>query len=123
MGGLASGLAGNSNRLISSGPGFLVGNLKLSHKSLLPTDWQMGVVTRVDERGRLVIPSKFRKSMKAGYVEVRREGEKLVLIPRQDPLKILKGKVSRARPLKDLGLAAEEEALRLARGRRTHSNP
>ncbi len=82
----------------------------------------MGVVSKVDERGRVVIPSRFRKSMKTGYVEVRQEGEKLLLLPSRDPLDLLRRKVSRAKPLKSLSLAAEQEAERLAKERRRHAN-
>lgn len=75
----------------------------------------MGIIVKLDERGRLVIPSEFRGKVGTDYVEVREEKGKLVLIPVLDPLHTLMGKVSRAKPLKDLSEAAEEEAERILR--------
>lgn len=75
----------------------------------------MGAVVKLDERGRLVIPSDLRKYVKADYFEVRVEGKRLVLAPIPDPLGAIRGRVSRARPMKDLGTAAEEEAERTIR--------
>lgn len=72
----------------------------------------MGVIVKLDKRGRLVIPSEFRSRV-GTYVEVREEEGKLVLIPVPDPLHDLIGRVSRAKPLKGLGEAAEEEAERI----------
>lgn len=75
----------------------------------------MGVIVKLDERGRLVIPSEFRGRVRTDYVEVFEEEGKLVLIPVLDPLHTLMGKVSRVKPLKDLSEAAEEEAERILR--------
>lgn len=75
----------------------------------------MGIIVKVDERGRIVIPSEFRGRVGTDYVEVREEKGKLVLIPVLDPLQNLVGKVSRVKPLKDLNEAAEEEAERIVR--------
>ncbi|MFQ6081122.1 MAG: AbrB/MazE/SpoVT family DNA-binding domain-containing protein [Candidatus Bathyarchaeia archaeon] len=78
----------------------------------------MGVIVKLDERGRLVIPSEFRSRVGTDYVEVREEEGKLVLIPVPDPLQDLIGEVSRAKPLRDLSEAAEEEAERIVREER-----
>lgn len=76
---------------------------------------------KLDERGRLVIPSEFRSRVGTDYMEVREEEGKLVLIPVIDPLHDLIGRVSRAKPLRDLSEAAEEEAERIVRGEREES--
>jgi AbrB family looped-hinge helix DNA binding protein len=73
----------------------------------------MGVLVKLDERGRLVIPAEFRNKVRTGYMEIHEEEGKLVLIPVQDPLHDLIGTVSRAKPLKPLSKAAEEEAERI----------
>lgn len=81
----------------------------------------MGVIVKLDERGRLVIPSEFRSRVGTDYVEVREEEGKLVLIPLIDPLRDLIGRVSRAKPLRDLSEAAEEEAERIVREESKHA--
>ncbi|MFQ6075678.1 MAG: AbrB/MazE/SpoVT family DNA-binding domain-containing protein [Candidatus Bathyarchaeia archaeon] len=75
----------------------------------------MGIIVRLDDRGRIVIPSEFRRRLGADYMEVREDDGKLVLIPVSDPLHILMGRVSRARPLRGLSEVAEEEAERALR--------
>jgi len=75
----------------------------------------VGTVVKIDERGRLVVPANFRSRLDADYFEVSWKDGKLVLSPVPDPLRKLRGKVSRAGPRKDLGEAAEEEALRVLR--------
>jgi len=81
----------------------------------------MGVIVKLDERGRLVIPSEFRSRVGTDYMEIREEEGKLVLIPVQDPLHDLIGRVSRVKPLRDLSEAAEEEAERIVREEREES--
>ena len=78
---------------------------------------------KVDGRGRLVVPLEFRNRMETDYFEVREEEERLVLIPVPDPLKALVGRVSRARPLRDLGKVAEEEAERTVGEERRDADP
>jgi len=78
----------------------------------------LGAVVKIDERGRLVVPSEFRSKMGTDYFELREEGGRLVLTPVPDPLKMLIGRVSRARPFRDLGESAEEEAERTVREER-----
>lgn len=73
---------------------------------------------KLDERGRLVIPSEFRSRVGTDYVEIREDEGKLVLIPVLDPLHDLIGRVSRAKPLRNLSEAAEEEAERILREER-----
>ncbi|KPV64601.1 MAG: hypothetical protein AOA66_0033 [Candidatus Bathyarchaeota archaeon BA2] len=101
---------------------FYVGKVLISHMTPYPIKvLQMGVIVKLDERGRLVIPSEFRSKVGTSYMEVREEEGKLVLVPVPDPLHDLMGKVSRAKPLKDLGEAAEEEAERIVQGEREES--
>ena len=76
---------------------------------------EMGAIVKVDERGRLVVPSEFRKRMETDYFEIREEIARLVLIPIPNPLKKLVGRVSRAKPMRNLGEVAEEEAERTVR--------
>lgn len=77
---------------------------------------------RVDERGRLVVPAELRSKIEADYLEARVEGGELVLSPIPDPLRILVGRVTRAKPLRDLDVAAEEEAERLLREEKEHAH-
>jgi len=81
----------------------------------------MGVIVKLDERGRLVIPSELRSKVGTNYIEVREEDGKLVLIPVLDPLHDLIGRISRAKPLKPLSEAAEEEAERIVRKKKEES--
>lgn len=83
----------------------------------------MGIIVKIDDRGRLVIPSQFRNIMTTDYVEVREVDDKLLLIPIPDPLNMMVGKISRAKPLKDLGETAEEEAERIVKEDKAHANP
>ena len=82
----------------------------------------MGAIVRIDERGRLVVPSEFRKKMNTEYFEMRQEEGRLVLTPLPDPLKALAGRISRATPLRGLDEAAEEEAKRMVRGEKRHAD-
>jgi len=82
----------------------------------------MGAIVRIDERGRLVVPSEFRNRIETDYFELHEEEGRLVLTPVPDPLKTLIGRVSRAKPLKDLGEAAEEEAERAVKEEKRHAN-
>jgi len=85
----------------------------------------MKTIVKLDKRGRLVIPSRLRNKMRTSYLEIREKEGKLILIPIQDPLLALLGKVSRAKPLKPLSKAAEEEVERILREerRKTHADP
>lgn len=87
----------------------------MCHFFFLPMVFDVGTVVKIDERGRLVVPANFRSRLDADYFEVSWKDGKLVLSPVPDPLRKLRGKVSRAGPRKDLGEAAEEEALRVLR--------
>ena len=82
----------------------------------------MGTVVKIDERGRLVIPSKFRNKVETNYFELSEEEGKLVLTPIPDPLKTLIGRVSRVKPIKDLDETAEKEAERTTREEKKHAN-
>jgi len=82
----------------------------------------MGAIVKVDERGRLVVPSEFRSKIETDYFELHEEEGRLVLTPVPDPLKTLIGRVSRVKPLKDLAEAAEEEAERTVREEKRHAN-
>ena len=77
---------------------------------------------QIDERGRLVVPSKFRNKVEADYFELREEEGRLVLTPVPDPLKNLIGRVSRVKPLRGLDEAAEEEAERTVREEEGHAD-
>jgi len=83
----------------------------------------MGAIVKVDERGRLVVPSEFRNRIETEYFELHEEEGRLVLTPVPDPLKTLIGRVSRVKPLKGLAEAAEEEAERTVREEKRHANP
>jgi len=85
----------------------------------------MKTIVKLDKRGRLVIPSRLRNKMRTSYLEIREKEGKLILIPIQDPLHALLGKVSRAKPLKPISKVAEEEAERILREerRKTHADP
>jgi len=83
----------------------------------------MGAIVKVDERGRLVVPSEFRNRIETDYFELHEEEGRLVLTPVPDPLKTLIGRVSRVKPLKGLDEAAEEEAERTVREEKRHANP
>ena len=82
----------------------------------------MGTVVKIDERGRFVIPSKFRNRMETDYFKLSEEEGKLVLTPVPDPLKTLIGRVSRASPTKDLDETAEKEAEHTIREEKKHAN-
>ncbi len=82
----------------------------------------MGTIVRIDSRGRLVIPAEFRSKVETNYFEVREDDGKLLLIPVPDPLSTLVGRVSRAKPLRDIGEAAEEEAERILREEKEHAD-
>jgi len=82
----------------------------------------LGAVVKMDERGRLVVPSEFRKKIESDYFELREEEGRLVLTPVPDPLRTLIGRVSRAKPLKDLDEAAEEEAERAVTEEKIHAD-
>ena len=82
----------------------------------------MGTVVKIDERGRLVILSKFRSKVETDYFELSEEEGKLVLTPVPDPLKTLIGRVSRAKPIRDLDEAAEEEAERTIKEEKKHAD-
>lgn len=82
----------------------------------------MGAIVKIDERGRLVVPSEFRKKVETDYFELCEEEGRLVLTPVPDPLKTLIGRVSRSKPVRDLSEAAEEEAERMVREEKGHAN-
>jgi len=82
----------------------------------------MGSIVKIDERGRLVVPSEFRNKAETDYFELREEEGKLVLTPVPDPLKTLIGRVSRVKPFRDLDEAADEEAERTVREEKGHAN-
>jgi len=82
----------------------------------------MGAVVKIDERGRLVVPSEFRNKVETDYFELSEEEGKLVLTPVPDPLKTLIGRVSRAKPIRDLDETAEEEAERTVREEKKHAD-
>jgi len=82
----------------------------------------MGAVVKIDERGRLVVPSEFRNKVETDYFELSEEEGKLVLTPVPDPLKTLIGRVSRAKPIRDLDETAEEEAEHTIREEKKHAN-
>lgn len=82
----------------------------------------MGVIKKIDERGRLVVPSEFRNQVETEYFEVHQDEGRLVLTPIPDPLKTLRGRVSRVKPVRDLGEAGEEEAEGTVREEQAHAN-
>lgn len=75
----------------------------------------MGIIVKIDDRGRLVIPSQFRNMITTNYVEVREVDRKILLTPIPDPLNTIIGRISRARPLRDLSETAEKEAERIVK--------
>lgn len=89
-----------------------MGKIQLSHFTFNPTVVVMGAIVKIDEQGRLVVPSEFRNKVETEYFEIYEENDKLVLTPIPDPLKTLIGKVSRVKPTRDLDETAEEEAER-----------
>jgi len=97
-------------------------NIQLSHFAFYPIVVVMGTVVKIDERGRLVIPSKFRNKVKTDYFALSEEEGKLVLTPVPDPLKTLIGRVSRVSPTEDLDETAEEEAEHTIREEKKHAN-
>jgi AbrB family looped-hinge helix DNA binding protein len=77
----------------------------------------MSSLAKVDERGRLVIPSEIRRHLRIGStVRLQEKEGKLELIPVSDPLKNLKGSVKMRVTAKQLDELAEsilrKEALR-----------
>ncbi len=82
----------------------------------------MGAIVKIDERGRLVVPSEFRNKVETDYFELREEDGRLVLTPVSDPLKTLTGRVSRVKPLRGLDEAAEEEAERMIMEEEGHAD-
>ena len=61
-----------------------------------------------------LFPQKLKK-VETNYFELHKRKGKPVLTPVPDPLKTLIGKISRAKPIKDLDETAEEEAERMLR--------
>ncbi len=72
----------------------------------------MKTIVKMDDKGRIVIPLKFRGGIESSFFELRREGDKLILVEIEDPLDSLSKIVSRPKPSKPLDVAAEEEALK-----------
>jgi bifunctional DNA-binding transcriptional regulator/antitoxin component of YhaV-PrlF toxin-antitoxin module len=77
----------------------------------------LATIAKVDERGRLVIPSKMKKRLKIGStVRLEEKAGKLEVIPVSDPLKNLEGSAKARITAKKLDELAEsiimKEALR-----------
>ncbi|NIQ06071.1 MAG: AbrB/MazE/SpoVT family DNA-binding domain-containing protein [Candidatus Korarchaeota archaeon] len=54
------------------------------------------VKTKMDERGRVVIPKEIRERFQAELFEVKVEGNKISLVPLTDPLTTLQKKLSKS---------------------------
>ena len=50
-------------------------------------------IVRVDDKGRILIPVKFRKKLSSEVVKIRMEGDRLTVEPLKDPLEILTSSV------------------------------
>jgi bifunctional DNA-binding transcriptional regulator/antitoxin component of YhaV-PrlF toxin-antitoxin module len=83
----------------------------------------LGEIVKMDERGRLVVPSEYRNRMETEYFELTVEKGKLILTPVPDPLKAFIGRVTRKKPLRELDEVAEEEAERLIMEEEGNANP
>ena len=70
----------------------------------------MGEIVKIDERGRITIPSKYRNKTKTSYFKLHEEEGCIVLTPVPDPLKNLTGRITRKKPIKELDEAPKEEA-------------
>lgn len=50
-------------------------------------------IVRVDDKGRILIPVKFRKKLSSEVVKIRMEGDRLIVEPLRDPLELLTSSV------------------------------
>jgi AbrB family looped-hinge helix DNA binding protein len=72
-------------------------------------------LVRVDERGRIVIPSQIKKRLKIGStVRLEEKGGRLEVIPVSDPLKNLKGSAKARVNAKQLDELAESMLIKKA---------
>lgn len=56
--------------------------------------WEVGLLLKVDEKGRITIPSEIRRKLGIkGYVKIQVAGDKLVIEPVRNPLEKLMGLV------------------------------
>ena len=56
--------------------------------------WEVGLLLKVDEKGRITIPSEIRRKLGIkGYVKIQVAGDKLVIEPVRNPLERLMGLV------------------------------
>ena len=56
--------------------------------------WEVGLLLKVDEKGRITIPSEIRRKLGIkGYVKIQVAGDKLIIEPVRNPLEKLMGLV------------------------------
>ncbi len=73
-------------------------------------------VVRIDDKGRILIPAKFRRKLSSRVVKIRMEGDRLTVEPLKDPLEILTSSVRKGtrdikKEIEKLRRAAEKQLL------------
>lgn len=49
----------------------------------------MAAISRIDEKGRILIPAQMRRKLSSGIVRLRVEGDKIIIEPIKDPIERL----------------------------------